>query len=268
MSSTIIKTIAHTAATIAHTAATIAHTAAMVASHAAILVVTAAQWLWNAAMTANPIGLIIVGIAALGAAVWALWENWSTVTGFFKELWGNIIDIFEDSIKWILFALFPGPMLIKENWGTLTKFFASMWDGIKDAFSSAWDWIKQYVIDPLLSIPQTIKDAWEDAFGFIGKAGGVLGDIGGGIGGAVGKLKFWQHGGTITEPTLMYGLRSMKPYAVAGEAGIEHVVPDSQMGGGGFGIANIIVELDGTVLAELLGQPLVDLIRVRTGAGV
>jgi len=41
----------------------------------------------------------------------------------------------------------------------------------------------------------------------------------------------WAAGGTITEPTLLYGLNSHQPYALAGEAGIEHVVPDGQMGG-------------------------------------
>jgi len=34
--------------------------------------VTAAQWLWNAAMTANPIGLLIAGVVALGAGIYAL----------------------------------------------------------------------------------------------------------------------------------------------------------------------------------------------------
>lgn len=34
--------------------------------------VTAAQWLWNAAMNANPIGLLITGVAALGAAAYGL----------------------------------------------------------------------------------------------------------------------------------------------------------------------------------------------------
>lgn len=35
-------------------------------------VVTAAQWLWNVALNANPIGLVIAAVAALGVAVYAL----------------------------------------------------------------------------------------------------------------------------------------------------------------------------------------------------
>jgi hypothetical protein len=50
-----------------------------------------------------------------------------------------------------------------------------------------------------------------------------------------GPLLGFEHGGIIREPTLLYGLRSMRPYAVAGEAGIEHVgagagVSERQMG--------------------------------------
>ncbi|MCL1789948.1 MAG: phage tail tape measure protein [Peptococcaceae bacterium] len=51
---------------------TIATTAAQVASAAATGIVTVAQWLWNAAMYANPIGLIVLAIVALIAILAAL----------------------------------------------------------------------------------------------------------------------------------------------------------------------------------------------------
>lgn len=41
---------------------------------------TAAQWLINAALTANPIGLIVVGIGALIAGIVLLVRNWDSVT--------------------------------------------------------------------------------------------------------------------------------------------------------------------------------------------
>lgn len=41
-------------------------------SAAGTKIATAAQWLWNAALTANPIGLIIAGVATLTAGVYAL----------------------------------------------------------------------------------------------------------------------------------------------------------------------------------------------------
>jgi hypothetical protein len=43
----------------------------------AVGVLTAAQWVWNAAMDANPIGAIIIGLAALVAGGIWLSENWN-----------------------------------------------------------------------------------------------------------------------------------------------------------------------------------------------
>ncbi len=48
-----------------------ASTAAKVLGAVATKTITAAQWLWNAALSANPIGLVITAVAALGAAIYA-----------------------------------------------------------------------------------------------------------------------------------------------------------------------------------------------------
>jgi TP901 family phage tail tape measure protein len=53
----------------------------------AIAAVTAVQWLWNAAMTANPIGLIIVGIGALIGAIALLVVNWDNVVTAGELVW-------------------------------------------------------------------------------------------------------------------------------------------------------------------------------------
>jgi len=44
----------------------------------------------------------------------------------------------------------------------------------------------------------------------------------------------YQHGGPITEPTLLYGLKSQRPYAIAGEAGTEYISPAKPSGGNTF----------------------------------
>ena len=64
----------------------VASKTAMSAYRAVTLIVTAAQWAWNAAMLANPIGLIIIGVAALIALIVVIvkkyndWGAW-IVTG-------------------------------------------------------------------------------------------------------------------------------------------------------------------------------------------
>lgn len=50
----------------------------MLASAAATGIMTAAQWAWNVAMTANPIGLIIVAVVALVAGFVLLWNKSET----------------------------------------------------------------------------------------------------------------------------------------------------------------------------------------------
>ena len=63
--------------------------------------VTAAQWLLNAALTANPIGVVIMAIAALVAGSILLYKNWGKVTQAFKDN------------KWLRVLLFPIYALVK-----------------------------------------------------------------------------------------------------------------------------------------------------------
>ena len=77
----------------------------------------AAQWLLNAAMTANPIGLIIVAIAAVIAAGVALYQNWDTVKAKFFEVWEGIKNWFSS------FSLYDSGM----------KMLQTLTDGIKAA---------------------------------------------------------------------------------------------------------------------------------------
>ena len=64
---------------------------------AATKIWTAVQWLLNVAMSANPIGLIIIGIAALVAAVVYCWNKFAGFRAFILTMWdtlkgfGNII---------------------------------------------------------------------------------------------------------------------------------------------------------------------------------
>ena len=78
------------------------------------------------------------------------------------------------------------------------------------------------------------------------------------------KLKGFAGGGMITEPTLLSSLRTGRVTGIAGEAGTEAIVPVGSRGG--FRSANIFVQLDGRTIAQVIGEPLVEEIRLRTGA--
>ena len=50
-------------------------------------ILTLAQWAYNAALTANPIGLVIAGVAALTAVVWTAYKNWDLIKKKVSEFW-------------------------------------------------------------------------------------------------------------------------------------------------------------------------------------
>jgi phage-related protein len=55
-----------------------------------VTIATTAQWLWNAALTANPIGVVIVAIGGLVAAVVACWDKFVGFRAVVKGTWGVI----------------------------------------------------------------------------------------------------------------------------------------------------------------------------------
>lgn len=93
---------------------------------------TAAQWGLNIAMTANPIGLIIVGIAALIGVVVLMIKYWDQVTDVFKRVWDFYMKYNVFSLIWkVLTLVFPA----------LKKWGEDVFGGITDFFKEAWDWI-------------------------------------------------------------------------------------------------------------------------------
>lgn len=101
---------ASTGATNVAAAATVRGTLATAASGTAARIAAAGQWLLNAALRANPIGIIITAITALvGGLIWfftqtelgqAIWgeftrflgEAWTNIMGFFTAAWETVIQ--------------------------------------------------------------------------------------------------------------------------------------------------------------------------------
>jgi tape measure domain-containing protein len=78
-------------------------------------VVTAAQWLWNIALNANPIGLVVIAIAALVGAIYLLWRNNEGFRKFvLNVLWPAIKKAWE-AIK-IAFVVAINAIVAAFNW--------------------------------------------------------------------------------------------------------------------------------------------------------
>ena len=72
-------------------------------------IATAAQWLWNAALTANPLGLIVVGIAAVIAIIAILYTKFEgvrkvvdNVFGFIKGVVVGSVDVITTYVQTVL----------------------------------------------------------------------------------------------------------------------------------------------------------------------
>jgi len=82
---------------------------------------TAAQWAWNAALLANPIGLLIAAIAAMAIGVYVAIKNWET--------FGAALTLALGGIGLIVRLV----MTFRDNWEMLSNSFknGSMIDGLK-----------------------------------------------------------------------------------------------------------------------------------------
>lgn len=111
---------------------------------------TVAQYGFNAALLANPITWIVVGIAALIAAFVLLWQNCDGFRNFFIGMWAGITSA--ASASW------EG---IKAGFNAIGAFFTvtipAMWVNIKQAFVNGWNAIVTFFT---ISIP-----AWIVSFG-------------------------------------------------------------------------------------------------------
>lgn len=136
------------AGTVKATVASGAHKVATAASAVATGVWTGAQWLLNAALTANPIGIVIVAIVALVAIIVIAWKRSETfrriVTGAFRAVLGAI----RGAWQWVrrnwpqIRSALTAPVRlavawIRQRFDSIVTKVRSVRDRIKNAFSGA-----------------------------------------------------------------------------------------------------------------------------------
>lgn len=92
-------------------------TTAEAANAAATMGASGAFGIFNAVLSANPIGLIVAAVAALTAGL--VWFFTQTETG--QQIWSSFVD-------WI-----------KQAWQGIADFFVGLWSGISEGASTLWD---------------------------------------------------------------------------------------------------------------------------------
>ncbi|WP_194838245.1 tape measure protein [Nocardia sp. XZ_19_369] len=189
---------AHTAALTANTVATGVNTGtqntqtattlrakvAALASAAASRVATAATWLWNAALTANPIGIVIAAIAALVAGlVWfftqtdtgrAIWETvWGAIQSALAAAWSYIQPIwggFLDALGWVGDKVLWLGSVVSPVFGFIGSLISSWWSGVQGYFAAwksalgeagdivSWWWTS--VVQPVFGFVSDLISGW------------------------------------------------------------------------------------------------------------
>lgn len=153
-----------------HTIALIAHKVALIAASVATKVAAAAQWLLNAAMSANPIGLIIMAIAALVAAIVWMVKNWDKVKEALGKVWDWMKNAFQAVVNFFKNALGSIADFFRKTWEGIKNFFKKIWDGITGVFKSAWDGLVNIVktaVNFVLGIINGLITGFEGAINFI-----------------------------------------------------------------------------------------------------
>jgi len=116
-----------------------AQTAATVAANVATKTWTAGQWLLNAALEANPIGLVIAAIAALAAGIVLAYKKSDTfrsiVNGAFNAV-KNTVSTVWDKISGILSKFKSGISAVGDTAGALKRTISDDFDGIWNKISS------------------------------------------------------------------------------------------------------------------------------------
>lgn len=168
---------------VAWKAALLAVRGVMVAVSAATKAWAAVQWVLNAAMSANPIGLVVIAIAGLIAAGAWLVQNWDEIAAWWNDLWGGIAawtvgkwDAITGTITGAWDSIISGitgfgvSILsgLQGAWDTASGAASAAWEGIKGIVSGAWDAIVGGIAGFGASLLAGITEAWNAVLEFFG----------------------------------------------------------------------------------------------------
>lgn len=132
---------------------------------------TAAQWLLNIALDANPIGLVIIAIGILIAIVATIITYWGPIKDFFLGIFSAISNAVQIAAKWIADRFSDAVSWVRNTWSSVTGFFSGIWSGVQNGVSTAAGWIRD-----------RFNDAVEGVKGFFRGLGSFVSGIWSGIG--------------------------------------------------------------------------------------
>ena len=126
---------------------------------------TVAQYALNLAMSLNPIGLIVAGIAALIAIVVLLVKNWDTVKEHGVAAWEWIQSVWSTASEWFNSKVIqPIKDKFERDLNGIKGLFESTWTNIKGVWNAVSGWFNSNIIIPVKSAFDTALKAIYDFF--------------------------------------------------------------------------------------------------------
>lgn len=192
----------------------------MTAAKTAIMGVRTAVLLFNAALRANPIGLVVSLIAGLVAAFVILWNENEEFRNFWLDMWEKIKTGSANAVDWIEDKLDSlGEMASKVG-----KWFGDIYESISDNINDAWEAVEKAVgkitgLFPLdigkifdnIKIPKITVSGGEAPYGIAGY--GKLPSF---------NVKWNAKGAVFDQPTIF---STPQGFQGVGDAGPEAVAP-------------------------------------------
>lgn len=153
--------------------------AIMTAAANAVKVVRTAILAMNAAMLANPVGLLIAVLAGLVVAFLYLWNNVEGFRKFWIKAWELIKSTASKAGKAIAKFFSDSWSAIKKTWSAVTGYFRGIWTGITKIYAK----VKSWFADRFRQAWNGIKSAWNGAKSFFrgiwSSITGTFGNVGG-----------------------------------------------------------------------------------------
>lgn len=134
-------------------------------------VATGVQWLFNAALNANPLAIVAVALAAVTAGL--VWFFTQTQVG--QNIWNGFVGILSSTIT------------------SIGQWFGGLWNGIVGVFGGAAGWFSGVfqgawngIVGVFSRMPGFFGGVWNTVAGMFGKIGSFVGNsVGGAVKGAV-----------------------------------------------------------------------------------
>lgn len=119
-------------------------------------------WALNAALLANPITWIVVGIAALVAAFVILWNECEGFRNFWINLWEGVKAVFWAVIDWIVNAFNSVINFFKENWQLILEFLTNPFGAAFKLLYNNCDGFRAFIDEWVEKISAFFKELWNN----------------------------------------------------------------------------------------------------------